>query len=180
MIDFKKIDTMIDYIEEGTLPENKTFNEFAVDFYSATKSIPLSKYLRSKERGSKMPKIMNTKKAGEVLLESEKNDEVKTLLKRNGYSSIPQLNYKCVMVLRKVDLYVNWQKLISYFTGNATVQEINNSLKPVLLPGEVEKLESFVKDELKLNDQEYNWLLDKFGKIERDKTLAKSLRKLAR
>ncbi|MGL6113955.1 hypothetical protein [Cetobacterium sp. SF1] len=180
MIDFKKIDEMIEFIEEGIIPEGKTFNQFAIEFYIATKAIPLSKYLRSKDRSSKMPKIMNTKKAGEVLFETEKSDEIMTFLSRKGYKLVPQLNYKCIMVLRKVDLFVNWQKLITYFTGNATVQEINNSLKPVLLPGEVEKLESFIKTELRLNDQEFNWLLDKFSKIEKDKILSKSLRKLAK
>ncbi|MBC2856775.1 MAG: hypothetical protein RR191_02595 [Cetobacterium sp.] len=180
MIDFKKIDEMVDFIEQGTLPENKTFNQFAVEFYLSTKTIPLSKYLKTKNRTSKVPKIMNTKKAGEVIFYSEKDDEIKVFLSRRGFKIIPELNYTSVMLLRKVDLFVNWQKLITYFEGAATVQEINNSLKPMLLPGEVEKLEKFVKTELKINDQEFNWLLDKFIKIENNKSIIKSLKKLAR
>lgn len=180
MIDFKKIDEMIMEVESGTIPEGKTFNQFAVDFYIATKSIPLSKYLKTNGRTSKMPKIMNTKKAGEVIFETEKNDEIKTLLSRKGYREIPELNYKAIMLLRKVDLFINWQKLITYFNGNTTVQEINNSLKPVLLPGEAEQLENFIKNELRINDQEFNWLLDKFSKIEKNKILAKSLRRLSK
>ena len=64
MVDFDKVDKYIGYIEEGTVPEGMTFNEFAKEFYQESKIIPLSKYLRSRNRTSKMPKIMNTKKQG--------------------------------------------------------------------------------------------------------------------
>ena len=66
MVDFKKIDTLIGYIEEGSIPEDKSFNQFAIEFYLETKTLTLSKYLRLKGKSSKLPKIMNTKKAGEV------------------------------------------------------------------------------------------------------------------
>ncbi|MGL4687152.1 MAG: hypothetical protein ACRC0S_03660 [Fusobacteriaceae bacterium] len=178
MVDFKKLENYISIIEKGEIPLEKSFNEFVVEFYKISKIVPLSKYLKSINRTSKTPKIMNAKKAGEVIFFSEKDDEIKTLLKRNGYKEIPQMDYTSIMLLRKVDLFMNWKKLISYFDGKGTIQEINNSLKPKLLPGEVEKLESYVKEELKLTDQEYNWFLNKFSKIILQKELDKSLRKL--
>ncbi len=178
MVDFEKLEKYISIIEKGEIPTGKTFNEFAVEFYKLSKVIPLSKYLKSIERTSKTPKIMNTKKAGEVIFFSEKDDEIKTLLKRNGYKEIPQMDYTSIMLLRKVDLYMNWKKLISFFDGKGTIQEINNSLKPKLLPGEVDKLENYVKEELKLTDQEYNWFLNKFSKTILQKELEKALKKL--
>ena len=180
MVDFKKIDLMIDYIEEGTVPEGKSFNEFAIDFYLETKTLTLSKYLRLKDRSSKLPKIMNTKKAGEVLFETEKNDEMKSFLSRKGFKTLPELNYTAVMLLRKVDLFTNWQKLVYFFEGGRTIQEINSSLKKELLPMEVEKLERFIKDELRLNDQELNWFLGKMEKVEKDKALYRAIRKLTK
>jgi len=180
MIDFKKIDDLMTHIEEGTIPENKTFNEFALEFYLETRTLTLSKYLRLKDRTSKMPKIMNTKKAGEIIFETEKNDEVRSFLSRKGFKEIPNLNYTAVMLLRKVDLLTNWQKIVFFFEGGRTIQEINSSLKKDLLPMEVEKLEKFIKEELRLNDQELNWLLGKIEKIEKDKALSKAVKKLIR
>lgn len=124
MIDFKKVDEYIEYIEKGTVPENMTFNEFAVEFYKESKVIPLSKYLRSRGRASKMPKIMNTKKAGEILYDTEKaGDEIKTFLRRKGYDKVPELNYTIVMLVRKIELLDNWKKIIAY------LQEIRLSKK---------------------------------------------------
>ncbi|MGL5001189.1 MAG: hypothetical protein ACRC6J_05660 [Cetobacterium sp.] len=180
MVDFKKIDNIIDYIEAGTIPENKSFNEFAVEFYLETKTLTLSKYLRLKEKTSKMPKIMNTKKAGELLFETNKNEEVKSYLSRKGFKEIPELNYTAVMLLRKVELLQNWQKIIFFFEGGRTIQEINSSLKKDLLPMEVDKLEKFIKEELRLSDQELNWFLGKIGKVEKDKALSKAVKKLIR
>lgn len=180
MVDFKKIDTLIGYIEEGSIPEGKSFNQFAIEFYLETKTLTLSKYLRLKGKSSKLPKIMNTKKAGEVLFETDKNDEIKSFLSRKGYKQIPELNYTAVMLLRKVDLFDNWQKIVFFFEGGRTVQEINSSLKKELLPMEIEKLETFVKEELRLNDQELNWLLGKMEKIEHDKALYRAIRKLTK
>lgn len=180
MIDFEKIDQMIDYVEKGSVPTGYTFNEFVREFYEATKSLPLSKYLRSKNLTSKLPKIMNSKKAGEVIYFSEKDSEVKTYLKRKGFTSIPELNYTCIMLLRKVELYDNWKKLISYFEGEGTIEEINRSTKPNLLPAEKEKLEGYVMDALDLTENEYSWFMDKFSEILKEKKLLCSLKKLAK
>lgn len=180
MIDFEKIDVMIDCIERNTVPQEQTFNQFAVEFYLETKTITLSKYLRLKGRTSKLPKLMNTKKAGEILYETEKDSEVLTYLARKGYKEIPELNYTVIMLLRKVDLFSNWQRVIAFFEGGKTIQEINSSLKKELLPMEIEKLESFIKSELNINDKELNFLLDKIGKIEKNKMLSKSVKKLIR
>lgn len=180
MIDFKKIDEMIELIENNQVPENQEFNDFVIEFFNEVKTIPLSKYLRTKGKDKRLPKIMNSKKAGEVLIDSKKDDEILTFLKRKGYKEIPQLDYKAVMLLRKTDLFSNWKKLLLYFEGAGTVQEINNSTKPILLPQEVEKLETYVKDELNLTEQELNWLVTKFSKIQKDKELFKALNKLSR
>ncbi|MGL5377408.1 MAG: hypothetical protein ACRCZR_03570 [Cetobacterium sp.] len=178
MVDFKKIDDFIEFIENGTIPENKSFNEFAIEFYLETKTLTLSKYLRLKERTSKMPKIMNTKKAGEILFETNKSDEIRTFLSRKGFKEIPELNYTIVMLVRKVELFQNWQKILFFFEGGRTVQEINSSLKKELLPMEIEKLETFIKEELRLSDQELNWFLGKVGKVENNKALSKAVKKL--
>lgn len=180
MVDFKKIDEMIELIENNEVPENQEFNDFVIEFFNEVKTIPLSKYLRTKGKDKRLPKIMNSKKAGEILIDSKKDDEILTFLKRKGYKEIPQLDYKAVMLLRKTDLFSNWKKLLLYFEGAGTVQEINNSTKPILLPQEVEKLETYVKDELNLTEQELNWLVTKFGKIQKDRELFKALNKLSR
>lgn len=180
MVDFKKIDEMIEIIENNQVPEGQTFNEFVMDFFNEVKTIPLSKYLRTKGKDTKLPKIMNSKKAGEVLIDTKKDDEIQTFLKRKGYKEIPQLDYKAVMLLRKTDLFSNWKKLFLYFEGAGTVQEINNSTKPNLLPQEVEKLENYIKSGLNITDQEFNWLINKFTKIQQDKEMLKALKKLAR
>lgn len=178
MIDFKLIDSYIEIIEENLVPEGKTFNEFAIEFFKLTQTVPLSKYLRKIDKTSRLPKIMNTKKAGEVLFLTGKDDEVKSYLKRKGYKEIPQLDYRSVMLLRKIDPILNWNKIFQFFDGKGSVQEINSSLKPKLLPVEVEKLETFIKEELKLNEQDFNWLLNKMNKISKDKTLEKSVKKI--
>ena len=106
MVDFKKVDEYIDYIEEGRIPDGMTFNEFAVEFYNESKVIPLSKYLRNKGRTSKIPKIMNTKKTGEILYDTEKSgDEIRTFLKRKGFDKVPELNYTLVMLVRKISIF---------------------------------------------------------------------------
>ena len=180
MVDFKKIDEMIEIIENNRIPEGKTFNEFVIEFFNEVKTIPLSKYLRTKGKDKRLPKIMNSKKAGEVLIDTKKDDEIQTFLKRKGYKEIPELDYKAVMLLRKTDLFSNWKKLILYFEGAGTVQEINNSTKPTLLPQEVEILENYLKKELNITEQEFNWLISKFSKIQKDKEMLKALKKLAR
>ncbi len=180
MVNFAKIDEMIEIIENNQIPDGMTFNEYVCEFYNEVKTIPLSKYLRTKDKVKRLPKIMNSKKAGEVILASEKDEEIKTFLKRKGYKEIPQLDYKSIMLLRKTDLLSNWKKVLLFFEGEGTVEEINSSTRPILLPQEVEKLESYIKEELNINEQELNWLLSKFEKMQKNKMILKSLQKLSR
>ena len=62
MIDFKKIDEMIELIENNEVPENQEFNDFVIEFFNEVKTIPLSKYLRTKGKDKRLPKIMIVKK----------------------------------------------------------------------------------------------------------------------
>lgn len=178
MTDFKKIDEYLKHIDNGTIPENMEFNEFFMEFFSLTQIIPLSKYIKGKNMTNKTPKIMNSKKAGEILTYSNNDPDVLTLLKRAGYKNLPQLNYSAIMVLRKVDLYSNWKRLIAFFEGKGTIQEINDSLRVKLLPQEIEKLESYIKEELKLNDKELNSLLTLYSKVNKDKKIERALTRL--
>lgn len=178
MVDFKKINEYIEVVERSELPEGLNFNEFAVEFFRATQPIPLSKYLRKIEKTSKMPKLMNMKKAGEVLIQTEKDEEVLNFLKRRGYKEIPDFDYKSIMLLRKIELIDNWSKVLQFHQGKGTIQEINNSLKPKLLPIEVEKLEEFVKRELKLSERDFNWFITSLGKISENRELDRALKKL--
>ena len=171
---------MIEAIENNQIPDGMTFNEYVCEFYNEVKTIPLSKYLRTKGKVKRLPKIMNSKKAGEVILASEKDEEIRTFLKRKGYKEIPQLDYKSIMLLRKTDLLSNWKKVLLFFEGEGTVEEINSSTRPILLPQEIEKLESYIKEELNINEQELNWLLSKFEKMQKNKMILKSLQKLSR
>lgn len=181
MVDFKKVDEYIDYIEEGRIPDGMTFNEFAVEFYNESKVIPLSKYLRNKGRTSKIPKIMNTKKTGEILYDTEKfGDEIRTFLKRKGFDKVPELNYTLVMLVRKIDLLDNWKKIIAYLQGDKTIEEINNSTKSKLLPGEVARLEQYIMNELHIDDEKLNWFLTKFKKLESNRELLRAVKKLNR
>ena len=181
MVDFKKVDEYIDYIEEGRIPDGMTFNEFAVEFYNESKVIPLSKYLRNKGRTSKIPKIMNTKKTGEILYDTEKSgDEIRTFLKRKGFDKVPELNYTLVMLVRKIDLLDNWKKIIAYLQGDKTIEEINNSTKSKPLPGEVARLEQYIMNELHIDDEKLNWFLTKFKKLESNRELLRAVKKLNR
>lgn len=181
MVDFDKVDEYIEYIEQGTVPEGMTFNEFAKDFYKISKVIPMSKYLRSRGRTSKLPKIMNTRKAGEILVDTDRAyDEIKMFLRRKGFSEIPELNYTLVMLVRKIDLLDNWKKIVAYLQGDKTIEEINNSTRSKLLPGEVEKLEEFIMKELKLDEDKLNWFLAKVNQLEENKELLRAVRKLSR
>ena len=42
MIDFKKIDEMIELIENNEVPENQEFNDFVIEFFNEVKTIPVS------------------------------------------------------------------------------------------------------------------------------------------
>lgn len=178
MIDFKEIDEYIEIIENSQIPEGMDFNKLALNFFKATQTLPLSKYLRKIERTSKMPKLMNMKKAGEVLYYSERDEDVKAFLKRKGYSEMPQFNYRSIMLLRKVEPLDNWIKIVQFYEGKGTLQEINDSLKPKLLPIEVEKLEKYIMEELKIDERELNRLIKIVEKLNADKQLQKSLNKL--
>ncbi len=180
MVDFNLVDNLISYIEEGTFPKDLSFNDFAIKFYLESKALPLSKYLRNKGKTKKLPKIMNTKKAGEVLWMTEKDDDTIKFLKRRGYKEIPSLDYTSVMLLRKTDLLSNWSKILSYFEGKGTIEEINNSTRTILLPDEKDKLEKYVLKELNVSQKEYEWFLDKYTQILDNKELKKSIKKLMR
>ena len=121
---------------------------------------------------------MNSKKAGEILIATQKDDEIKLYLKRKGYSEIPELDYKSIMLLRKTDLYSNWNKVIAFLEGKGTVGEINQSTRKALLPQEIEMLENYIRSSLSIDEKELNWLLNKMKKVEEDKSIAKALKKL--
>ncbi len=180
MVDFDAVDRMIDIVERGDIPSGSTFNDFAIKFYLESKALPLSKYLRNKGKTKRLPKIMNTRKAGEVLWMTEKDEDTIKFLKRRGYKEIPKLDYTCVMLLRKTDLLSNWTKILSYFEGKGTIEEINNSTRTILLPDEKEKLETFVIKELNVNQKEYEWLINKYSQIMDNKEVGRAIRKLMR
>lgn len=180
MVDFDAVDRMIDIVERGDIPSESTFNDFAIKFYLESKALPLSKYLRNKGKTKRLPKIMNTRKAGEVLWMTEKDEDTIKFLKRRGYKEIPKLDYTCVMLLRKTDLLSNWTKILSYFEGKGTIEEINNSTRTILLPDEREKLETFVIKELNVNQKEYDWLINKYSQIIDNKEVGRAIRKLMR
>jgi len=180
VINLERIDEMINIIASGEIPKSQTFNEFAVNFYLETKIVPLSKYLKMEGKTNKMPKVMNTKKGGELLFNTKKNEEILKFLNKRGYKDIPELNFTCVMLLRKVDSLSNWKKLLSYFEGKGTIEEINNSTRIQLLPEEEKKIEDFVKINLGVSETELNWLKDKFKIIYENKELLRSIKKIAR
>lgn len=180
MVDFDIVDELIEVVESGKIPSGSTFNEFAIKFYLESKALPLSKYLRNKGKTKRLPKIMNTKKAGEVLWMTEKDEDTTKFLKRRGYKEIPELDYTCVMLLRKTDLMTNWTKILSYFEGKGTIEEINNSTRTILLPDEKEKLETFVIKELSINQKEYEWFIGKYSQLMDNKEVNRAIKKLMR
>jgi len=161
MVDFNKIIEMCELILKNEIYDNKSFNEFCIEFFLETRTIPLSKFLRMRGYSSKLPKLMNTRKAGEVLSETINNPENIKILKKYSYDEIPQLNYSAIMVLRKTTLERNWKKVIEYIDGKGTIEEINRINRKVLLPEEKEKLEDFLKKELDLTSGEIEWFLEK-------------------
>ena len=178
MVNFELVLEMANIIAQGDIPKGMDFNDFCIKFYLETKVIPLSKFLRMKGFSNKMPKIMNTRKAGEVLFESKNNPDILELIKKEGYSDIPQLNYSAIMILRKTSLEKNWKKVISYLKGEGTIDEIIRSNKKILIPEEREKINEYVQSELNLNSTELHWLLDKFNKIQNNKKVINSIKKL--
>ncbi|MBS9775801.1 MAG: hypothetical protein KGV57_01790 [Fusobacterium sp.] len=180
MIDFNKINKMIDLIESNEILEDCSFNEFAIEFYTEVKLIPLSKYLRTNNRIKKLPKIMNMRKAGELLSFTETDDETLAFLKRKGHSQIPQLDFRTIMLLRKIDPIDNWKKILTLFNGEKSVEEINLSTRPILFPQEIEKLENFIKDELKIKDEEFEKFMKLYTKAIKNKEILKAIKKLSR
>lgn len=178
MVNFDLIIQMIDIICLGDIPKGQSFNEFSTKFYLETKMVPLSKFLKMRGYSNKMPKIMNTRKAGEVIFESRNSAEILELLKKEGYNEIPQLNYSAAMVLRKAPLDKNWRKMISYLKGDETIDKIIKNNKKMLLPEERNKINEFLQSELNISTTELNWLLDKFHKIDNNKKVYNSLSKL--
>ena len=142
MLNFEKINNMIDLIEKNEIMPGLSFNEFAIAFYQEVKLVPLSRYLKTNNRAKRMPKIMTMKKAGELLLfYQNKMMKLLSFLKRKGYNEIPELDYKTMMLLRRLDPIDNWKKILAFFDGDKTVEEINLSTKPILFPQEIKKLE---------------------------------------
>ena len=180
MLNFKKINKMIDLIEESQIMEGMTFNEFAMELYSEVKLVPLSRYLKTNNKVKRMPKIMNMRKAGELLLFTKTDDETLSFLKRKGYNEIPELDYKTMMLLRRLDPIDNWKKILAFFDGDKTVEEINLSTKPILFPQEIKKLEEFIKDELSINDEEFEKFMKLSSLAIKNKELTKAIRKLTR
>jgi len=101
-------------------------------------------------------------------------------MKKKGYKEIPELNFTCVMLLRKVDSVSNWKKIISYFEGKGTIEEINNSTRVQLLPEEEKKIGDYIKLNLEISDSELSWLKNKFKIIYENKELLRSIKKIAR
>lgn len=178
MVDFNKIIEMCDLILKNETYDNKTFNEFCIDFFLETRAIPLSKFLRMRGYSSKLPKLMNTRKAGEVLSETLSNPENIKILKKFSYDEIPQLNYSAIMVLRKTTLERNWKKVIEYIEGKGTIEEINRINRKVLLPEEKEKLEDYLKKELDLSSGELEWFLEKAKIIINNKKVNNAIKKI--
>ncbi|MBN2838062.1 MAG: hypothetical protein JXM74_04840 [Fusobacteriaceae bacterium] len=178
MVNFDLVIEMVNTICKGDVSNGMSFNEFCVKFYLETKILPLSKFLRLKGYSSKIPKIMNTRKAGEIIFESKNSNEILELLKKEGFSEIPQLNYSSIMILRKTSLDRNWIKLISYLKGEGTIEQIVRNNKKILLPEEKIKINEYLQSELNLNSTELSWLLNKFEKILSEKKILNSIKKL--
>lgn len=181
MADFKKINQMIELIEENQIPDGMTFNEFSMEFFQEVKLVPLSKYLRSIGKNKRLPKIMNMKKAGEVLTDTLADlDNISFVKRKSKLGQIPELDYKSIMLLRRIEVRENWEKIFRFFRGNETVAEINATTRPELLPQEIETLETFLKEKLKLKEKELDWLIEKFHHILSEKELLRAIRKLAK
>ena len=123
---------------------------------------------------------MNMKKAGELLLYTKIDDETQNFLKRKGFNEIPSLDYKLIMLLRKVDPMDNWKKIIYFLNGEKSIEEINVSTRPILFPQEIKRLEEFIKDELNLGDEEFERFMYLSSQVVNNKELMKAIKKLSR
>ncbi len=180
MIDFKKINKMLSLIEESKILKDSSFNEFAILFYKEVKLIPLSKYLRTSNRGNKLPKIMSMRKAGELLYFTQNDEETLNFLKRKGHLEIPQLNYRTIMILRKMDPIDNWTRILDLLSGEKSIEEINLSTRRILFPQEIEKLENFIKNELKIENEDFDKFMKLYMKAIKSKEIMRAIKKLSR
>lgn len=178
MVDFNKVIEMVELILKNEIYDNKSFNDFCIEFYLETRALPLSKFLRLKGYGSKLPKLMNTRKAGEVLYETQNNKENFKILEKYSYEEIPQLNYSAIMLLRKTTLERNWRKLVDYLEGRGTIEEISRKNSKILLPEEKEKLENYIKKELGISSGELEWFLAKAPLLFENKKVYNALKRM--
>ena len=107
---FKEINKIIEFIEKNEIGEYLNFNQMAKDFYLKTQGVQLSKYLRINKKTKKLPKIMNVRKAGELLIETKYNKDVLVFVLDNFFEEIPILNFTNIMLLRKCSAVENWKK----------------------------------------------------------------------
>ncbi len=178
MVNFDKIIEMIELICNSDYYTNKTFNDFAIEFFLETRAIPLSKFLRLRGFSNKMPKIMNLRKAGEVLYQTPNSKEVKEIFDSFNLVEVPQLNYSAIMVLRKTTIEKNWKKLLEYINGQGTIEDINRRNQTNLLPEEIEKIENYIKQDLALTSGEFQWFKEKAKKLLENKKTLNSLKKI--
>ena len=85
-----------------------------------------------------------------------------------------------MMLLRRLDPIDNWKKILAFFNGDKTVEEINLSTRPILFPQEIKKLEEYIKDELGINDEEFEKFMKLSSLAIKNKELTKAIRKLTR
>ena len=57
MLNFEKINNMIDLIEKNEIMPGLSFNEFAIAFYQEVKLVPLSRYLKTNNRARECLKL---------------------------------------------------------------------------------------------------------------------------
>ena len=84
------------------------------------------------------------------------------------------------MLLRKLDPIDNWKKVLAFFNGDKTVEEINLSTRPILFPQEIKKLEDYIKDELNLNDDDFEKFMNISAVAIKNKEVMKAIKKLSR
>ena len=84
------------------------------------------------------------------------------------------------MLLRKVDPMDNWKKIIYFLNGEKSIEEINVSTRPILFPQEIKRLEEFIKDELNLEEEEFERFMYLSSQVVNNKELMKAIKKLSR
>ena len=71
-------------------------------------------------------------------------------------------------------------RLLAFFNGDKTVEEINLSTRPILFPQEIKKLEDYIKDELNLNDDDFEKFMSTCSVAIKNKEIMKAIKKLSR